>query len=65
VCRVGNAVMYCAQEAIEEAKKNNGEELNMEKTMASQHGRAKSIIRTMAAVIYKRLFRYFLVPVTE
>ncbi|XP_065919777.1 glycerol-3-phosphate acyltransferase 1, mitochondrial-like isoform X2 [Dysidea avara] len=55
--RVDNAVTYCSQEAIEETKKNTGEELSTEKTMASQRSRAKSIIRTMAAVIYKRLFR--------
>jgi len=57
MCRVDNAVTYCSQEVIEEAKKNTGEELNMEKTMASQFSRAKNIIHTMAAVIYKRLFR--------
>ena len=56
VYRVSNAVDLCAQEAVEEAKKS-GKNVSKEETAAVQWRRATNIIHTMAAVIYKRLFR--------
>jgi len=53
---VKDAVDFCAQEVTEEVNKT-GENVNTEKAMAKQWRRAANIIHTMAAIIYKRLFR--------
>ena len=48
--------LYCAQEAVEEAKKIR-KNVSKEETASIQWRRATNIIHTMAAIIYKRLFR--------